>query len=203
MGRPTSRTPGASAALSSVCATCAPGPTNPAHQWQGGTLHPDAAARLDLRLRLPHQPPIASRPLRLAAVVQQAQTPQLARRPPAPQPRLTPPWSLHLAGAVLLDPLLAITPPASQVREAPVSVSRQLISPRFRWIRVYSAPTSSYDDAESWIGRIARLDGMDDSRAGRPQRSSGRRGSASTSCRCRRCTDRSGHGGRRPPRSAP
>ena len=68
-----------------------------AHQRQGGALHPDAAALAGVRLRLPVQCTPRESPCRVAEVVQQTPSPRLARRPPAHQPCLTPPWSVQLA----------------------------------------------------------------------------------------------------------
>src|SRR5213078_3976519 len=53
--------------------------------------------RIGLPLRLPHQHPPRTRPPQLHQVVQPTPTPQLARRPTADQPRLTPLWSVQLA----------------------------------------------------------------------------------------------------------
>src|SRR5690606_6829819 len=67
------------------------------YEREGRALHPDHAAPVGLPLRLPVQRPPCARPLGLAAVVQQASTPRLARRPPTRQPCLTPLWSVQLA----------------------------------------------------------------------------------------------------------
>ena len=61
-----------------------------AHQREGGALHPDPAAQLGVRLRLPLERAPHARPRQLAEVVQQTPSPRLARRPPARQPCLTP-----------------------------------------------------------------------------------------------------------------
>jgi len=54
-------------------------PYTPRTNGQSGTLHPDAAETVGLPLHLPDQRPPCPRPLRLAAVVQQAQTSRLTR----------------------------------------------------------------------------------------------------------------------------
>ena len=65
-----------------------------AHEREGRALHPDAAAQLGLRLRLPVECAPCPSPLRLAAVVQQTKTPRLPRWPSTGQPCLTSLWSL-------------------------------------------------------------------------------------------------------------
>ena len=58
----------------------------------------DAAQRMGLPLRLPHQQHTAPSPPRLRTLVQPTTTPQLARRQTTDQPRLTPLWSVQLDG---------------------------------------------------------------------------------------------------------
>src|SRR5712691_1951057 len=66
---------------------------------EGRSADQDAATRMGLPLRLPHQHTPQPRPRRLHQVVQPTSTARLARRPTANQPRLTPLWSVHLGGA--------------------------------------------------------------------------------------------------------
>jgi transposase len=71
-------------------------PAPPADQREGRGAREDAAARVGLSLRLPLERPPRPRSPWLPALVQQAPTPQLARRPTADQPCLTGLWVPHL-----------------------------------------------------------------------------------------------------------
>ena len=72
-------------------------PYSPVDQRQGRSADQDAAARMGLPLRLPHQRTPRPRTPRLPPLVQPTTTARLARRPTADQPRLTRLWSVHLA----------------------------------------------------------------------------------------------------------
>src|SRR5579884_302695 len=67
------------------------------HQRQSRTTDPDPAPRVGLRPQLSLQQPTSPRPPQLHPLVQQPTTAQLARSTATHQPRLTPPWSRHLA----------------------------------------------------------------------------------------------------------
>jgi transposase InsO family protein len=66
-------------------------------QTNGRSPRQNAPARMGIPLRLPHQQPPRSRPLRLPPLVQPPPTTQLARRQATNQPRLTGLWVPHLA----------------------------------------------------------------------------------------------------------
>jgi hypothetical protein len=73
-------------------------PRRPQTNGKGRSARQDAAARVGLPLRLPRKRPPRPSPSRLPALVQPTPTTQLARRPPADQPRLTGLWVPQLDG---------------------------------------------------------------------------------------------------------